>query len=290
MCIYLFRTDEGNTRKMRAKQKHSAYLFWILISLLFILALGNLILTISILGVLRLGQGMESLELVPAESVIKFFGLIDLDNIYKRDGKLESFNDFPMEVEGDEGNVFISIPENEKEITSTINFDKKQKIIKNVDSFIVRNPLTGKTIFSTDFPNFGLPKGVGKLDVELVLTKRITSALDKILVIKSDSFVKLKGSEGIHIDGKEVIFSADQDIFLKSVNKSIILDGQNGVIIDVRNLPIASEKNPRTFTQYKICVCMPEGKLFRLAIPPGQSTVISCNNIATSSFDNPCTN
>lgn len=256
---------------------------------LFILALGNLILTIVILNVLRLGQGMESLELVPNEYLIKFFGNIDLDNIYKRDGKLESFNDSPMEIVGDDGSVTIGILETEREITPVINLGSKLEVIKNVESFDVKHPVSGKSLFSTDYPNFGLPSGVDKLDVRLVLTKRISSAVDQSLLIKSDSFIKLKGSEGIQIDGKEVKWSADQDIVLKSVNKSIILNGLDGIYMDLRNMQVVSlENNMRTYFQYKICVCMPDGKLFRLFVPPGQGSTISCSNIDQSDFENPC--
>ncbi|KAK6639406.1 hypothetical protein RUM43_007679 [Polyplax serrata] len=283
------RQDDIYAQKQRNQQEHSTYLFWTLVVLLFILAFGNLILTFVILSVLRLGQGMESLELVPEESLIKFFGNTDLDNVYKRDGKLESFHDTPMEIVGDEGDVEIGILETERELTPLINFGPKAEMVKNVESFDVRHPSSGKKLFSTDFPNFGLPRGVEKLDVQIVLTKRISSAVDENLLLKSDSFIKMKGSEGIHIDGKEIVWSADQDIFLKSVNKSIIINGADGVFIDIRNMPLTSNQNyVRSFTQYKICVCMPEGKLFRLSVPPGQKSPVSCSSVEQSVHHNPC--
>lgn len=267
----------------------STYLFWTMVVLLFMLALGNLILTFVILGVLRLGQGMESLELVPEESLIKFYGNTDLDNIYKRDGKLESFSESPMEIVGDLSSLQVSILDSAEENKPTLEFGLKSSAVKNVESFEVRDPESGKSLFSTDFPNFGLPSGVDKLDVQVALTKRVSSPIDESLMIKSDSFIKLKGSEGVHIDGKEIIWSADRDIFLKSVNRSLILNGRDGVFIDVKTIPLASgirEMSPNG--QYKICVCMPNGKLFRLPVSPRQSVNHGCHSVDLSPDHNPC--
>lgn len=286
MCHFRIYTT---TLRKSSENEPSTYLFWTLVLLLFILAFGNLVLTFVVLGVLRLGEGMESLELVPEKSLIKFFGNTDLDNIYKRDGKLESFNESPMEILGDIGNIQIGIVEMEREITPLINLGTKLEVVKNVESFVVRNPASEQSYFSTDYPNFGLPRGVNKLDIQVGHTKRISSAVDDSLLLRSDSFVKLKGSEGIHISGKELFWSADRDIILKSLNRSIVLDGDNGVFLDVRSIPITNKGiGLRSHAQYKICVCMPEGKLFRIIVPPGQTSLVGCQVIDHSLIQNPC--
>lgn len=232
---------------------------------------------------------MESLELVPEESLIKFYGNTDLDRIYKRDGKIESFNESPLEILGDVDVAHISISDSERHITPTLEFGLKNGVVKNIESFQVRHPVTGESIFSTDFPNFGLPSGVANLDVQIALTKRIASPIDESLLIKSDQRTKLKGSEGTHMDGREIIWSADEDIFLKSVNKSIILSGYNGVFFDLKNIPIATTStDTRSHAQYKICVCMPTGKLFRLPVPPGQGSQVGCHTVDLSPSQNPC--
>lgn len=92
------------------------FAFWALVGLLFMLACGNFILTTTILGVLRLGQGMQSLELVPEYSSIKFFGDADLGHVYKRDGKLEGFVDVPLEISSHNGSILINLSSNGRSV------------------------------------------------------------------------------------------------------------------------------------------------------------------------------
>ncbi|KAE8738743.1 hypothetical protein FOCC_FOCC015753 [Frankliniella occidentalis] len=267
------------------------YAFWTLIMLLFFMAIGNLMLTFTILGVLRLGQGMESLELVPEASLIKFFGAIDLDKIYKRDGKLEGFHDAPLELTGNNGSVIVKLVETGEANQPKLVSNQGGTTIQGIKSFDIHDPKTGQTIFSTDFPNFGLPQGVEKLDIKLARTHRIVSPIDKDLTLSAESYVRIKGIEGTHMDGKQILWKADQDIFLKSVNGSVILDAPKGIFLDVKNMPIAtSESNkpgkPVTL-QYKVCVCVPNGKVFRVPVVQGLSHKNSGCNYYSSEID-PC--
>ncbi|KAF4517817.1 hypothetical protein B566_EDAN008923 [Ephemera danica] len=80
----------------------------------------------------------------------------------------------------------------------------------------------------------------------------------------------------------EVVWSADQDLSLRSVNGSIVLGGQQGVALDVQGLHLARDKIVLPATgkillhQYKLCVCVtrdtkgikePSGRLFRVKLP-----------------------
>jgi len=267
------------------------YAFWTLVMLLFFLALANLLLTFIILGVLRLGQGMESLELVPEKSLVMFYGNTDLDRIYKRDGKLEGFDECPVEITGDNGSVHIILVDKEGHVTEPkINVTLSSTIITGVNSFDVRDPVTNLSVFSTGFPNFGLPRGVKKLHIRMAQTRRITSPVNASLFLRSDTVTRLRGSEGTHMEGREIVWSADQDIHLKSVNGSVILSGREGISVDIKSIPIASgnERGNPTSVQYKVCVCMPEGKVFRVPVPlGGNNKHIGCH-VDLSSHTNPC--
>lgn len=89
--------DDGIVGELTGR---NTFAFWTIVTIIFILTVGNLILTMSIIGVLRLGKGMEHLELVPEAESIKFFGITDLDRVYMQDGQLEGFSDVPMTVTG----------------------------------------------------------------------------------------------------------------------------------------------------------------------------------------------
>lgn len=43
----------------------NTFAFWVIVSIIFIMTIGNLILTMTIIGVLRLGKGMAFMEMVP---------------------------------------------------------------------------------------------------------------------------------------------------------------------------------------------------------------------------------
>lgn len=228
---------------------------------------------------------MESLELISEDNLIKFYGTTDLDVVYKRDGHLEGFADVPVEITGDASSVLFRLDKG-AEVAPSVDIGVGRSIIQ-VDSFQIKHP-TGVPIFSTDYPNFGLPRRVETLNVDLVQTKRVASPIDGNLSFRSESLIKLKGSEGTRLDGKEVVWSADQDIFLKSVNKSIVLSGSEGVYVDVKRLPIATltRTGARSQTQYKMCVCMPSGRLFR--VPVTSSDVASCHLAGIAPKDHPC--
>lgn len=80
--------------------------FWGLITLLFLLVIGNFILTMTIISFFKIGMGMESIKLIPEMKAIKFYGIADFNKIYKKDGVVESFRESPMTIEG---NFFAEI-------------------------------------------------------------------------------------------------------------------------------------------------------------------------------------
>lgn len=133
-------SDSNDTLKM---SNRNTLAFWIIVWLISVLTVGNLLLTLTIFGVLRLGKGMEFLEvkfiwnqklwihleptqsitewlnaisfffdeqLVPEAGAVKLFGSVDLDKIYKKDGVIEGFYDMPVIITGTIAlRLFISI-------------------------------------------------------------------------------------------------------------------------------------------------------------------------------------
>lgn len=73
--------------------------FWSLIVVLFILVIGNFVLTLSIISFFKIGFGMEALEVIPESKAIKFYGNTDFKTVYKKDGFVEGFKDDPMVIE-----------------------------------------------------------------------------------------------------------------------------------------------------------------------------------------------
>lgn len=208
-------------------------------------------------------------------------------------GICQSYGDESMEVSGVEAGVQIDVngQQSHEEISAKVTVLPNGTTMSKVESFEVKDPRTGAIYFTTDFPNFGLPAGVEKIDVKIAETHRITSPVNESLTVNSDDQISIQGAEGASMESKDIVWSADTDIFLKSVNGSIVLDGKDGVSIDVENIPIASMflQNPSDHEQYKVCICMPQGKLFRVPVPTGSGgRSVNCARISRTPENDPC--
>ncbi|XP_050594174.1 uncharacterized protein LOC126924096 [Bombus affinis] len=271
------------------------YCLWTLTFILAIIGLCNLFLNITVIAVLRISQGMEAIEVIPDENLVKFYGKTDLDRVCLQSGVCQSYGDEPMEISGNEAGVQIRVNVNnhrtDDETLAKVTILSNGTTMSKVESFEVKDPRTGTIYFTTDFPNFGLPAGVKKIDVKIAETHRITSPVNESLTVNSDDQISMQGAEGASMESKDIVWSADTDIFLRSVNGSIILDAKDGVSIDVENIPIAPlfQQNPSGHEQYKVCICMPQGKLFKVAVRAGVSSrSVNCARINRTPENDPC--
>lgn len=258
------------------------FAFWTLVGLLFILAAGNLVLTITILGVLKMGHGMQSLELDSDSGSIKFFGEADLGHIYKRDGKLEGFSDVPLQISSFQGSIHFNTTEGNELLILNPNSTS----FHHVKSFTIttRDP---KTLFTTESPNFDSLRNVHHLHTEYVESNRIVSPLREKLLVQGRE-VHLKGAEGTFVEGKEIFWYADQDMELASLNESIVLKG-DGVFVDVKSLPIVDRRGGwKGKREFKVCVCMPSRKLYRVEVLSNPLRQVACDLSDLEGENNPC--
>ncbi|CAH0730114.1 unnamed protein product, partial [Brenthis ino] len=282
--------DKNENHVTKSLQKgRKTFAFWTLLCLLFVLAIGNLILTFTILAVVRLGDGLESMEFLTEHNAIKFFGETNLDHVYKRDGLIESFQDTPMSITSENGSVLFNLLTRLSRSDTKLVVNTSGIFIKGVHSLELMDPETGEQVFSTANPEVTITDVIKNLHAKQVSTKRISSPVDEDLTFRSETSAYLRGSEGTHMESKELYWSADQDIYLKSINGSVVLSGKEGVFIDVRYLPIALPLNKEKYHgtgQFKVCVCMPQGKLFRIAVPNGLK--VTCSHVNMTGELNPC--
>ncbi|XP_012264268.1 uncharacterized protein LOC105690767 [Athalia rosae] len=285
-----------HSSSVEVRSERKRYCLWTLIFLLGLMGLCNLFLSITIIAVLRVnqGQGMESMEVIPEENLIKFFGKTDLDGLGLRSGICQGYGDEPMEISGDNGGVQINLRvldtvTNRDPVRSNVQVLHNGTTISKVETFQIKDPQTGSTYFSTNFPNFELPSGVEKINIAIAETHRVTSPVNESLTFRSDRKVTVHGSEGVRMEAKEIVWSGVEDVFLKSDNGSIILSGKEGVSIDLKRIPVVPPdlRTQSKSNHYKVCVCMPQGKLFRVLVPPGNKQV-NCAHVSMTSEHNPC--
>lgn len=285
-------SDKNGNEVIKSDNKNRrTFAFWALVVLIFIFGLGNLALTCTMLFVIRLGKGMESIEFLPEHNAVKFFGDTDFEHLYKKDGLIESFKDTPLTISSENGSVLLNLQTKPSRYENKLTVNTSGVFVRGVSAMELTDPDSGDVVFSTAATEMNVPDGVGNVHAKQVIVKRIAAPTDEDLILRSEASAYLRGAEGTHMESKELFWSADQDIYLKSINGSIVLSGKDGVFIDVRYLPIASsvnrtDKYSQGTGQFKICVCMPQGKLFRIAVPTGQK--VSCAHINMTGDLNPC--
>jgi len=274
--------NEQYLRKTGIRGRKSVILFVAVISILAV-ALFNLLITVTLLRVLHLGYDMHGLEFVSPHRLLRILKYADMGQVMVHNGTVGGFAKRDLHLTGVASQSVILKASGRTQTTMSVGPD--QTVLQNVADFSVRDPKTGRPIFSTDYTGFGLPKSVRNLQVSQVRVSRISSPVDHYLQVIAKNQIKMKGSEGLHMEGRELVWSAGQDLSLKSVNASIILYGIDGVTINLENLPLVAEPRDDDPQQYKICVCMPQGRLFRV---PVTSAGYNCANAAEHMVNHIC--
>ncbi|KAL1505307.1 hypothetical protein ABEB36_004901 [Hypothenemus hampei] len=263
------------------------FAFWIMVILLLLLTIGNCLITLTVVGVLKIGNGMQSMEYLPDEKSIKLFGDVDLGRIYKQNGLLQGFAEENVEITAENDKVHINLYSKPSRMFPKLILEKNDTSFNGISSFKVTNK-EKEIVLDVARPLFGNLKNVNALKSKSLSTNKVKSKIDDNLKIEADSSIHLKGNEGAKIEAREIIWTTEQDIFLKSVNGSIVLSAEEGISINVDRLPLAkTTKSIYVTAQFKICVCMPQGKLFRVPLVNARDQVY-CHQVDMSPEFNPC--
>ncbi|KAL6048441.1 hypothetical protein STEG23_016866 [Scotinomys teguina] len=204
------------------------------IVLLFILAVINLLITLVIWAVIRIGpNGCDSMEFHES-GLLRFKQVSDMGVIHplykstvggrRNENLVITGNNQPIVFQ--QGTTKLSVEKNRTSITSDIGMQ-------------FFDPRTQNILFSTDYETheFHLPSGVKSLNVQKASTERITSNATSDLNIKVDGRAIVRGNEGVFIMGKTIEFHMGGNVELKAEN-SIILNGT--VMVSPTRLPSSS--------------------------------------------------
>lgn len=161
-----------------------------------------------------------------------------------------------------------------------------------VNSMLINDRETNNPIFSSSKLKYNIEKPIRNLKSTIVSAAEVVSPVDKKLQIEGVNMF-VRGIEGTTIDGKEVFTSAEQNIFLKSSNGSIIIhvmDESKGIYIDIDRIPIAPDvqySQVRNDLQYKLCICYPKGVIYRVPLSKMHGVTDVCRHFDKKHF-NPC--
>jgi beta-sarcoglycan len=179
--------------------------------------------------------------------------------------------------------------------------------LRNVDAFVVVDPDTGRVLFDADSPSFHLDdNAIDSLSAAEIETNRIASPVGKDLHVLSEAGLSLVrgadfrrvtlvdpiayyflpfqiGTEGISVASKTVTLEAAENILLDA--GALLVSGE--VILDPLALPLGGGGYPGEKPQYKVCVCLPGGRLFAVASAsaPGRT---ACDAPARPGRLHPC--
>lgn len=282
-------------------EEPASLFFWSLIVVLFVLVIGNFILTLSIISFFKIGFGMEAIEVIPEHKAIKFFGTTDFKTVYKKDGLIESFKDDPMVIEceffmyeenrvkiilqkselfplllyiplktspflAENGEIRFDLVDRKGHTHNRFNMNGEKVEITNVREFVVKDPDTKESIFSTASKlKWNFEKPMKKLETTSIHGAGFSSPIDQKLQVESLNMF-IQGAEGTKIEGKSQLISAEKNVYLKSYNGSIILDAPS-IYLLVERLPKVNMTYPSIDWKYKLCVCYPKGVLYRAPYP-----------------------
>uniref|UniRef100_A0A1A7YNC6 Beta-sarcoglycan n=1 Tax=Iconisemion striatum TaxID=60296 RepID=A0A1A7YNC6_9TELE len=246
-----------------------------IIILLFLLALINLIITLVIWTVIRIGpSGCDSMEFHES-GLLRFKQKADMGIVHPlHKSTVGGRKDQDLVIVGNNNPVVF------QQGTTKLSVEKDKTSVVSDVGISFTDPRTQTTFFSTDFENheFNLPKGVKVLSVKKASTERITSSAASDLNIKGDSKAVIRGNEGVNIMGRTVEFKMGGDIELRAEN-SIVLNGS--VMFNTTRIPNSAgdvffKEGPK---RYKLCMCE-DGTLFRV--------LVTLPNMGCQTSDNPC--
>ncbi|KAI1305918.1 Beta-sarcoglycan [Halotydeus destructor] len=251
---------------------------FVLVSLvvgLFVLSLLTTVISLFIVIKLRLVPGSETITFSKDGNVV-FNGETNLNKIHLYQNKIKGVSQLTGNIRLEAGNSYLNVNSKGIEIGSD-------------EGFQVISPKTGKKIFPPDFNSLSLPSTLSSLSLPggAQNVHKIRSPIDEDLNIASKDRVRIKGNEGVTIDGKQISLSSN-GMFLSSVNGSVVLDAARGVVFKFDPNDIYPKKMDSSVSgslQYKLCICSKSGRVFKLQMKTAQS---SCADVRFPESINPC--
>lgn len=264
------------------------YFLYCVLALLCLVAIVNILLTTAIIYHLKISpqHGMEFIEYIPDNELLRFLGKTVFDSIQIFNGRIGSRADKDLYFDGNNNSVIFtdtSLPK-----ASSLFVDPEETLLDNVDRFSITDTDSGKEIFSTrDEISVPLVGDVNNLSSPEVVVFNITSlnGIPDLILESIRSYVSLSGSEGVDLMSydRHIRLFTKQDMIINSTDGSLTLDAASGIRLDIDHVPKVIDARVQGPLTYKLCVCLPNGRIFAVPVTgPG----IGCQN--ANNKDDPC--
>ncbi|XP_064609580.1 beta-sarcoglycan-like [Liolophura sinensis] len=264
---HLYRTGVRGCKK---------YVLYCIVAFLFIATLGNLILTVCVIGSFRISyEGAEAFEFVPPGILWRVFYDVDTKSVaLSGKGKLGGRAAEHLPIDAYDSSVHINSKSGEQ---SKISVEPNGTTL-TAERLSIVHPKTSQVLFSSDSVTDDiLSKSHEVVSFVSLTTSRLSSKVDEPLRVESDRAVYLTGMEGMTLEGANITMEASDAITLSSADGSVSVSGPEGISIstNMKTYPFSAQ----TTAAYKICVCAGSGLVFLSS--PGTGCVIK-------GVENPC--
>ena len=275
--------DNQNSSAMMSKTNNTNHHKEILVTIIIALLIISIATTITLLAIIY------RLRLIPG---FEYFTIIDDNVILHKDTYIDRIllsNNRISGLSSMTGNICLESGQ------SSLRINNDGIRLRSKKGLEIRSSSNGQLLFPFDLSSLPL-NSIKTLSVPNGIrdVKMIRSPLNEDLNIISKGKIRIRGNEGVNVEGKQIKLDA-KNIFLSSLNASIIMDGHKGIYLDMnsfksrivhrRQESSSTSENEKMDLQYKLCICGRNGQLFRMAIKDSSS---SCADARFPQSDNPC--
>lgn len=249
-----------------------SYYFWT--AIYFLLATN--VLTLGVNGLIywtdgRLARLLTAHQLRQSDSVL-----------FRRDGTFAvgTSQNLPVDLSQIKTFKYVNPKGRRNGKPSAVHLNGEGVELLNIGEFVVIDRQTRQIRFKLrDIKNDTIPFQLqNHFDHEELHVKGVTSQFHKDLTFQSDKEFLLNGVEGVSIETRS--FEA------KSANK-LTLESQGGLClngsirIDPRALPVVKQDYPGSVPQFKLCICLPDGKIYTIRMKPVKDGLLGSPNCRT---------
>jgi len=267
--------------KKQESAEESGWIWWSIYTSILGLTTGNIIVSLLIVRLLGLGlHGSQHLDVDSERNEVDFWSDLHLNQLIPKGGLVSGYKEESLSIIDPENQIVLmgfglSGPR--------LQLSPQEVSLHNIHDFNLKDPLTQKTIFSTSDPHWSTSQDMASLQVDEaeVGAGGIVSPLHTDLKINDHNTIYLRGSEGVRIGGKKIVLVSEDDIYFNTTAGYVQISSE--MHLNTILQPIGGHKQGET-AQYKLCACMPSGKLFKIAVPIGRVRGFGCHSAKT----NPC--
>ncbi|KAK3578315.1 hypothetical protein CHS0354_004224 [Potamilus streckersoni] len=267
--------DETYIQETGIRGKKSFCLYTVLI-FITIIALLNSAVSVALIYFLHITHhGLESAEFLPGGHLLRVLSDIEVANVDLYHGMLGGRRDMDLDIMGHSVSLNSSTGE-----SVTVNMEG---ILMKAKGFQMIKDASNVLFSTDDRPRMGFKRVKNSKMREMQVKTMYNRTGVEDLHVESHHDLQIIGMEGISMMSEgNITIHAQGDLDIISLSGGIEMESLRGTFFH-SNIPSARAGDTSSGSAYKVCVCMPEGRLF-VVLYTGHDS--GCDK--ASEVQNPC--